>query len=529
MNKKWLFLGFGISLFALAGCGQLNKLDPNPGDTDLSPLNSAKHVNIIATSKIKITLGDKKSGVSAQSIETSLIASQSVEIEADVPSFMTFQANSSIFFNVTQLGLINADGTITLNVVYNDLISQDLQGVRVRAYMVESNGLHGQQVSGNIIPLDIQVVNGIPYQPLTTSSANMKVWNAPFMQAINEQVVLKLRGNFTYALKQQYKGTIMLEFVRDENIDSLPPGMPTNFTASAGDQRVTLNWTNPADNDLKEVELRVATNNYPISVTDGTLVYKGLNQSYIHTGLTNGATYYYSIFARDNDGNVSSGNRVSATPQSPPDQYTKLLLHMDGNGESFVDSSGLNNPVYAAGDATQTSSQMVFGGKSAYFDGTGDFVCTNTSPIWDLDIDKFTIDYWVKFAAINAANNGIFDQNNFYYMNYGGTNHELGFIYYDWNYGGWKGVGTTTVLTTNTWYHVAVARNGANLLLYLNGVQVGSRNIGDYTIPGNTGALTIGYSASNASMSNLYIDEFRFSKGIARWTGPTFNVPTNPY
>jgi len=525
MNKKLLFLGFGISLFALAGCGQLNKLDPNPGDTDLSPLNSAKHVNIIATSKIKITLGDKKSGVSAQSIETSLIASQSVEIEADVPSFMTFEANSSIFFNVTQLGLINADGTITLNVVYNDLISQDLQGVRVRAYMVEANGLHGQQVSGNIIPLDIQVVNGIPYQPLTTSSANMKVWNAPFMQAINEQVVLKLRGNFTYALKQQYKGTIMLEFVRDENIDSLPPGMPTNFTASAGDQRVTLNWTNPADTDLKEVEVRVATTNYPISVTDGTLVYKGINQSYIHTGLANGTTYYYNIFARDVNGNVSSANRTSATPQSSPDPYTKLLLHMDGN---WTDSS-LSNHFITAGAGSTFTTDNTFGTHAASINSSAGYlsVLGNISD-FQFGSGSFTIDFRVKINSIPSNGQGIWgiadgvDSKICLRIDTGGT-----LRFFDYDGGNFRlNISSPQTVSTGCWHHIALVRNSDLWTFYIDGIATGSSTASVDLTPYSSFSF-IGNNLAGYEFAGL-LDEFRISKGIARWTS-NFTPPTAPY
>jgi len=520
MNKKWLFLGFGISLFALAGCGQLNKLDPNPGDTDLSPLNSAKHVNIIATSKIKITLGDKKSGVSAQSIETSLIASQSVEIEADVPSFMTFQANSSIFFNVTQLGLINADGTITLNVVYNDLISQDLQGVRVRAYMVEANGLHGQQVSGNIIPLDIQVVNGIPYQPLTTSSANMKVWNAPFMQAINEQVVLKLRGNFTYALKQQYKGTIMLEFVRDKNIDSLPPGMPTNFTASAGDQRVTLNWTNPADNDLKEVEVRVATNSYPVLVTDGTLVYKGLNQSYCHTGLTNGTTYYYSIFARDNAGNISSANRSSAMPRESIDQYVKLLLHLNND---WTDSSNYPHTIYQSDSLSFSSTTKQFGSHSIY-KPSGKVFYLPTSNDWNFPAGTdFTIEFWY-YPTLRSNDGFLFAIGNptgwFTVYEHERILHLRQFNVFDYTAGSLK----------DTWQHIVVERYNNTLRLYQDGIALITQPCADDVgYPGNP-LIFGGESTSDTERMAPagYFDEIRITKGTAVYRGE-FTSPTHEF
>jgi hypothetical protein len=83
-------------------------------------------------------------------------------------------------------------------------------------------------------------------------------------------------------------------------------------------------------------------------------------------------------------------------------------------------------------------------------------------------------------------------------------------------------------LSTSAWTHIAVVRNDTTFTLYVNGVSVGTDTdvnpVGDYT-----GAFEIG---RQTQLSTQYwygwIDEFRVSKGIARWTAD-FTAPTAGY
>lgn len=100
----------------------------------------------------------------------------------------------------------------------------------------------------------------------------------------------------------------------------LPPTNVINFTAVAGDEEVGLYWANPPDSDFANVSLRYQLGTYPSSITAGTEIYSGSGESSIHAGLTNGTEYFYTIFAIDFGGNVSSGASTSAVPfaTAPP-------------------------------------------------------------------------------------------------------------------------------------------------------------------------------------------------------------------
>ena len=101
--------------------------------------------------------------------------------------------------------------------------------------------------------------------------------------------------------------------------DTTVPGPVTNLTASAGDQQVTLSWTNPTDPDVTGAMVRYKTTGYPLSLSDGTLLVDklnspGANDSFAHAGIANGTTCYYSVFAHDAEPNYSTAAQAQATP-----------------------------------------------------------------------------------------------------------------------------------------------------------------------------------------------------------------------
>jgi hypothetical protein len=108
--------------------------------------------------------------------------------------------------------------------------------------------------------------------------------------------------------------------------DTTPPGGVTGFSAVAADGRVDLAWTNPSDSDLDRVVVRYRTDGrYPLTPVDGLPLVdraatSGASDGHAHTGLTNGTTYRYAVFALDEAANTAPGLQQAATPQAaqPP-------------------------------------------------------------------------------------------------------------------------------------------------------------------------------------------------------------------
>jgi hypothetical protein len=112
--------------------------------------------------------------------------------------------------------------------------------------------------------------------------------------------------------------------------NTTPPGNVQNFAAVAGNQKITLSWTNPTDNNFVGVRILYRTDRFPTNINDGTLLgdFTGLQNTNRHTtqaGLQNGVTYYYSASSYDGSGNFQSTAHASATPSSDNGNFQQTI------------------------------------------------------------------------------------------------------------------------------------------------------------------------------------------------------------
>ena len=209
-----------------------------------------------------------------------------------------------------------------------------------------------------------------------------------------------------------------------------------------------------------------------------------------------------------------------------------LAMHMDGvnNSTTFTDLKGHSVTPY--GDAKISTTQSKFGGASAYFDGSGDYLST-PNLISDFGTGNFTFE---SFVYLNNSNgNALFS-----YFNQVSTSPRiLGYIsttqvIFDFNLNG-GGSGNYTVIgnyigATNQWLHVAITRSANVVYLFANGVLL---NSGSFPVNINWNApFKIGAFDTSAPAYNLYfngyIDDLRITKGVARYTS-NFTPPTQAF
>lgn len=210
------------------------------------------------------------------------------------------------------------------------------------------------------------------------------------------------------------------------------------------------------------------------------------------------------------------------------DNYTKLMLHCNGTdgSTSFPDASSESQTVTAVNTAQVDTAQSKFGGASLLCDGNSDYLNVTDFSELDLGSNDFTFDFWVRFANISGSQGFITREtsgSSYFYIAWEGGTH-IRFR----DYGGTYDSTFSWSPSPNTWYHIAITRSGSSIRCFVNGTQIGSTQTFAGAFINRTDNLYIGAFPLANYWLNGWIDEFRFSSGIARWTS-NFTPPTEEY
>lgn len=216
------------------------------------------------------------------------------------------------------------------------------------------------------------------------------------------------------------------------------------------------------------------------------------------------------------------------------DAFTKSLLHFDG---SLADTNaGGAAHAWTAHGTANTSSAPKFGTASAGFSNvTNDYANTPNSPDFILGSSNFTIDFWFNNQGGVASSRILAAHDN-------GTQSDLGFDVVMYSPAGgdlqaWFSTGGTTgtrfvvstgqVVAGTGWHHFAVVRNGTAFTAYLDGTG-GAPVTQAGAVWTSTSTLAVGGAASAGAGFIGFVDEFRISVGVARWTS-NFSPPSAAY
>lgn len=220
-----------------------------------------------------------------------------------------------------------------------------------------------------------------------------------------------------------------------------------------------------------------------------------------------------------------TANFTAPTAPFVNDDNTLLLIHADGTNATtfFEDDNGVRAPkgIQAIGNAQVDTAQSKFGGASALFDGTDDYLVANTS---EALTGNFTMECWFRAANISAGYRAILVLGNeatgrfVLYMN----GSQIGCNLYALNT---YDIVSSSAIAATTWYHITVVKNGSTQTLYLDGVSKGS--VTAASSYGNTGGYYIGNLSTLTDDFNGHIDEIRVSNS-ARYT-TTFTPSTTAF
>jgi len=232
----------------------------------------------------------------------------------------------------------------------------------------------------------------------------------------------------------------------------------------------------------------------------------------------------------------SDGGHTTTSSANVYDVNTKLMLHCDGasGATTFTDSIGTHTPS-ASGDAALDTAQKKFGTAGILFDGTGDFVVLDDHADWNFAAGDFCIDCWVRLGDVPS--NGVMtiashweDANNQWHLFLNNDN-KIGFETINGGVASGNFRSAALSWSTNTWYHIVFSREGTTAYFARSGTQSATSVTTAWGTSGDNAALlAIGrYNAGTTYYFNGWIDEFRITKGTARYNGATYDVPSVAY
>ena len=265
------------NLKAVIGDKKINLTWSDPGDTDFVKVEISLNLETITVNKgvqsalfTGLTNGMEYT-FRIKTVDATGNRSSGKEIKA-TPEVVTVDTTPPA--EVTQLNAIAGDGKVTLS--WSDPIDSDFASVQI-----------------------------------TYGSNKIKI-----TKGVQSAVITNLTNDTLYTFKIQTIDTeenisdgIEIESTPIEGIadDTTPPGEVSDLTADSGSTKITLNWTDPTDDDFNKVE---------ISYNSNTLfVNKGIQSREI-TGLINGTVYTFIVKTLDNSGNISEGVTITKTPSA---------------------------------------------------------------------------------------------------------------------------------------------------------------------------------------------------------------------
>jgi chitodextrinase len=173
-------------------------------------------------------------------------------------------------------------------------------------------------------------------------------------------------------------------FSRAKGSDTQPPSAPSNLSATAASQEISLTW-GPSTDNVAVGGYRIYRNNHKVTTVSASTL------TYTNTGLTNGTSYSYYVVAYDTSGNVSApSNTVSATPVASTATAEPAV--------STSTSTGTTTTTEPSSTTTEPTTLVSTTGLPPYEPASGWNTPIGSSPVVDL----------LSATYMNAiANNGL--------------------------------------------------------------------------------------------------------------------------
>jgi len=239
---------------------------------------------------------------------------------------------------------------------------------------------------------------------------------------------------------------------------------------------------------------------------------------------------------------VRTANALYTTNFAPsvapltPIAGTTLLLN--GTNGGIIDYTGKNN-LETVGDAKSSTTIVKYGSRSMRFSpGNSSYYLKVplTSNLQFAAGEQFTIECWIYLNANAAGICAVWSNYNSFssgtlslFAGHGSSNSNLFIIAHN---GTFPAASSSTTVNSRIglWTHIAVVRNSDNYIrMYINGSVEGSAILSNVALTGVGPTFWIATTGdSTAGNPDMYVDDFRITKGYARYTA-NFTPPSSAF
>jgi len=227
-------------------------------------------------------------------------------------------------------------------------------------------------------------------------------------------------------------------------------------------------------------------------------------------------------------------NTTIPVPTAPPTPTANTSLLLLGTNTGIQDATGKND-ILTTGSVLTQSNTVKFGTGSMYFNSSASSYATvPLSTAIQTITGNFTLEFWLNPLTLSGTV-GLMGQRSVesnycpILLEFSGSTLQL---YVSTTGTSWavSALGSGS-LSTNTWTHVAITRSGTTVYYFINGTSVGSTGTASGPLMTPVSPLYIGRDSGSPSADgyfNGYIDEFRITNGVARYTG-NFTPPATTF
>ena len=285
----------------------------------------------------------------------------------------------------------------------------------------------------------------------------------------------------------------------------------------------------------------VALDSYPGWCTDKIFDNETKYQWYRLSGLTNSSNTVICEWELIQSASASqfkvavadsNGNQLYAERELfEVDVNIALLIHSDNTDGStdFVDSSVNNHIITAHGDIHHETDVSGFNDTTIYANGTGNYLSVAESEHWNFSNNKFLVAGKFYFTSVGTWEGIMGQWVNPSNRGWGIFLNGSSYIEFAYTTDGSTHIpkATTFAPSINTWYHIAVEYDGANLVIYVDG-SVELSSAFSATIFNSTAPLEIASCDANGAYMYGYFEEIIIINNEVKW-GEAFTPPEVPY